>query len=126
MEKTRFEIDDNAERRYMHGLINRCIRHYYYLQEGMQQLNGLRTIGYALIGLAGVLAVAKSGNYWILAVIGLAAIPVLDLLGWLWVTRGKKSTEYYQMRYTTTYGKYGFELQEEILSTLKRIEEKLK
>lgn len=109
----------------MDGWVNLLLRFYYYVQEGMQQLNGLRTIGYALIGLAGVFAVAQSGKYWILVLIGLASIPSLGLLGWLWVTRGKKSIEYYQVRYTSTYGRYQIEMQEKQIEQQAKIIELL-
>lgn len=126
MMESRFEINSNSEKRFMHGWINLVIRFYYYFKEGVNQVNGLRSIAYILIGIAGVFALKDSPHgYVIVGVIAIALVPVLTVLGWLWVTRGKKSEEYYQVRYTSAYGKYQVEMQEEQLRQNERIVELL-
>jgi len=109
-----YEINSNSEKRYMAGKINLIIRLYFYFQEGVNQMTGLRALGYALIGLAGVFAVSKTeANYWALIIgIGIVSVPLFVLIGYVWVMRGKKSTEYYQVKYTSPWSKYSFELNE--------------
>lgn len=108
-----YEINKNSEKRYMDGKINLLIRWYFYFKEAINQISGMRTLGYALIGIAGVLAVSKSStSYWTLILIGLACVPPLTVFGWMWVIRGKKSEEYYQLKYTSPFGRYGVQLQE--------------
>lgn len=123
-----FEINENSEKRFMQGKINLIIRLYYYFQEGVNQLNSVRTLGYALIGIAGVFAVSKSeANYWgIIIAVGLISLPIFILVGYLWVKRGRKSTEYFALKYTSTYGKYGVELQEEQMRLLREIRDGIK
>lgn len=125
-----FEVNQNSERRYYYGWINRIIRWYYYFTEGMAQMNAARTIAYALIGIAGVLAIGGQKtlslhNILILGAITLILIPILCLIGFLWATRGKKSTEYYQMRFTSVFGKYGIEMSERQIEQHDRIIELL-
>ena len=123
----KLEINENSEKRFMHGKINLAIRLYYYLKEGVEQLSGFRTIVYALIGVAGVLAVSDGGSNWpVLIFLGFISIPIFILVGWMWVKRGKKSEEYFNLKYATTYGKYQVELQEEQMRLLKEILEELK
>ena len=52
----KFEVDNQSEKKYMFGVVNRIIRWYFYFKLGTDQINGLRSIAYGLIGLAGVLA----------------------------------------------------------------------
>lgn len=121
-----FEINEQSEKRYMEGWLNRLIRWWYYFKAGTSQVSGLRAIAYGLIGLAGVFAVAKNGNYWIIAAIAIVIVPILTLLGWAQITRLDKTESYIGVTRASPFAKYGYELQEEILATLKRIEEKLK
>lgn len=127
MDESPLAINENSEKRYFEGWINRLIRWYYYFTEGMAQMNAARTIGYALIGIAGVLAIDGSSlelrNILMLGMIGLGFIPLLIFIGYLWVVRGKKSTEYFQIKYTSTFGRYSVELQEEQMRLLKEIAE---
>lgn len=122
-----FEINENSEKRYYQGKLNFIIRLYYYFQEGVNQISALRTIGYGLIGLAGVMALNKSdASYWPIILIGLALIPVLTFVGWLWIYRGRKSTEYFTIKYTSVYSKYGVQMQEKQMQLLEEINEGIK
>src|SRR3990167_122951 len=117
-----FEINETSEKRYMDGKINQIIRWYYYFTEGVGQLNSARTLGYALIGLGGVFAVSQTGSNWLLIIgIGLIAIPILTLGGYIWVRRGKKSSEYYQIKYTSPFGRYNIQMSEKQVTNLNRI-----
>lgn len=127
MNLSKFEINENSEKRYMHGKINFLIRLYYYLKEGVNQISGLRTVGYGLIGIAGVLAIDGSEtSYWIIGLIGLASIPVFILLGYIWVKRAKKSEEYFNLKYTTTFGRYAYQLQERQMELLEELNKNIK
>ena len=121
-----FEINENSEKRFMQGKINLIIRLYFYLKEGVNQASGFRTIGYALIGIAGVLAVNGDSNWLLLILLGLASIPMFIYIGWLWVARGKKSEEYYQLKYTSSFGKYAIQMNERQMQLLEEIKDELK
>ena len=117
-----FEINENSEKRFMDGWINRVIRWYFFVKEGVNQATALKTLAYVLIGISGVLALNDAqSNYWLIVIIGIVSIPIFGVLGWMWVIRGKKSEEYYQTKYTSPYGQYTVELQEEQMKLLREI-----
>ena len=122
-----FEINENSEKRYMEGWINQIIRWYYYVKEGVNQATALKTLVYVLIGIAGLLTLkdAQSG-YWIIGLIGIVSIPIFGIIGWMWVTRGKKSEEYYQVRYTSPFGRYGIQMSEKQMKNLDEINTNIK
>lgn len=120
------EIDENSEQRYFKGWINYTIRLYYYLQEGLAQVNQAKNVILGLAAFAVLTRIEK--QYWLIGLIGLSLVPVLILLGWMWVKRARKSIEYFNIKYTSTFGKYGVEMQEkqikqqaEVIELLKKI-----
>lgn len=97
----------------MEGWINWGIRQFIYFQEGLAQTSQLKNIAYALIGIAGVFALNKAGTpYLLLGAIGIACVPVLIFIGFMWLTRGKKTADYFLWKKTSPIGKYGTELAE--------------
>ena len=131
IENSPFSINEHSERRYMHGWINWLIRLYIYFQEGLGQTSNLKNIAYALIGIAGVFALNKEETpYIILGLIGVACVPILILVGFMWLTRGKKTSDYFIWKKTSPLGKYGTELAERQMQnsnrTVELLEEVLK
>ncbi|MEK6879934.1 MAG: hypothetical protein AABY22_10020 [Nanoarchaeota archaeon] len=114
------EINENSEKRYYHGKINFLIRLYYYMQEGAGQFANIKNVAIMLLPLA-VYAGIREDDLMPIVLIGLASIPVLILIGWLWVMRARKSTEYFSVKYTSPFGKYGIELQEKQVELLEEI-----
>lgn len=118
-----FEVNENSEKRYVDGTINKIIRLYYYLQEGLGQVNQWK---YIIMGILGFAFLIKVTSYVIIGLMFVAATPILILIGFLWVTRGRKSTDYYAMKYTSVFGRYGVEMQEKQLEQQAEIIELLK
>ncbi len=106
-----YEINENSEKRYYQGWINRFFRLFYYLQDGLNQIGAFKTIAYFLIGLGLIFKVDQS-NYLLLGLIGLATTPFLICLGFIMITRGNKSMDYFRLKYTSTFSKYQIEMQE--------------
>lgn len=118
-----FAINETSERRYYHGWINGVIRLYFYLHEGLGQVNNFKNVILAIAALAVMMRIEK--QYFTVALMGLACIPLLILLGYLWVRRGKMSTEYFSIRYTSPFGRYTIEMQERQMELLENIEKHL-
>ena len=117
-----FEINENSEKSYYQGKINFLIRLYYYLNEGLNQINNWKYIA------AGVIALAvffKITNWLVISLIVLAVVPISVLIGYLWVMRARKSTEYFSLKYTSPWGKYQIELQERQMALLESISKQL-
>ena len=106
-----YEINENSERRYYQGWTNKLFRLFFYYQDGLNQIGALKTIAYFLIGFGLIFNVDQS-NYLLLALIGLATTPFLVWLGFVMITRGNKSMDYFRTKYASTYGKYAIEMQE--------------
>lgn len=124
---SRFEINENSEKRFYNGRINFIIRLYFYIQEGAAQFRDLKNVAIVLLPFAAYLGITETNLLsWKIVLIGLSFLPALMLIGYLWVHRGKKSTEYFVMRFTSPYGKYQIELQEEQMKILNEINQGLK
>lgn len=127
MPESPYTINENSEKRYYNGWLNWAFRQYFYVMEGNNNLGQFRTLAYFLIGFGLVFNIAND-NYKLLALIGLAVIPVLWALGFVMATRGNKSLDYFRMRDLSTFSKYAIEMQErnikqqdEIIKLLKDI-----
>ena len=139
MYNTPFEINENSEKRYYEGWINRGFRVFWYYQEALSQIGALKTIAYFLIAF-GLIFSVDSKNYLLLGLIGVATTPFLVYFGYIMVTRGNKSMEYFRMKYLSPWGRYGIQMSEEqlknstrnigqndkIIELLEEINEKLK
>mgnify|MGYP001588855916 FL=1 len=110
-----YTINEFSEKRYYQGWINWSFRQYFYTQEGLGSVGQFRTIAYFLIGF-GLIFNIEQTNYKLLGLIGLAVVPVLWILGYVMVTRGNKSLEYFKVKELSTFGKYGVEMQERNLN----------
>ena|SRR3990167_5398447 len=121
-----FEINENSENRFYRGKINFIIRLYYYLQEGLNQVNNFKNVILGVIALAVLTRIEQ--DYFLIVLLGLLSLPIITIIGWIWIMRGRKSTEYFSLKYTSVYGKYGVQLserqlqqQDEIIALLKEI-----
>ena len=130
-ENSPYTINSNSEKRYYHGWINWSFRQYFYTQEGLNNVGQFRTIAYFLIGI-GLIFKIDNSNYKLLAMIGLATLPILWVLGYIMATRGNKSLDYFRMKNLATFSKYAIEMQErnikqqdEIISELKKLNENI-
>ena len=106
-----YEINENSEKRYYQGWINKVFRLFFYFQDGLGQIGALKTIAYFLIGFGLIFKVDQS-NYLLLALIGLSSTPFIIWLGFVMITRGNKSMDYFKIKHASTYSKYGVELAE--------------
>ena len=106
-----YAINENSEKRYYQGWLNRLFRIYFYFQEGLNQIGALKTIAYFLIGF-GLIFNIDSTKYLLLALIGLAATPFIIVLGFVMATRGNVSLDYFRVRNLTPFGKYGVQMSE--------------
>ena len=113
-----FELNTNSATRYYQGKLNFLIRLYYFFQEGLNQANNGRNIIYSLILIGGYLGYKSIDGlhfkqFLLLGGIGLGAVIIITVIGWFWMIRAKKSAEYFTLKYTTVFSKYGVQMQEE-------------
>jgi hypothetical protein len=109
--------------KYFAGLKNKSIRYYFYMQRGLGLLNEMR---YLIMAIFGVYLTFKMSNPMIMVIMFIVSIPILCILGYISVIHMGKVMDYLQIKFSTVWGKYGYELQEEIIKQLKDIKDKLK
>ena len=105
------------------GIKKEVVKHYFYVQQGLNMLNLFRNLFY-IIGI-GYIAL-KLNNPFIMVPVFIVSLFLLDCLGWLDVNHMKKIIDYFNIKKATTYGKYGFKLQEKQIELLEEIRDKIK
>ena len=100
------------------GLKKEAVKHYFYINEGLTFCNSFR---YLIMSILAIYAILKMENPWLMPLMFFVSLPVLDVLGWMNVNHVKKIIDYFRIKRATTYGKYGYELQEQQLKVLLEI-----
>lgn len=112
----------NGEEKYWEGRTNRFVRWYFYVQKGLDLVNNFKYVGAAIFGLYFAL---KLTGWIILALMSIASILLLFVLGWLWVWKMAKIMDWLQVALGTHWSRYGYELQEKQIQLLEEIKKKL-
>lgn len=111
------------EKQYSDGKVNKLIRIYYYLKEGLSVLNDWK---YLVAGILAFYYALNLTDYRYMVMMFIVAIPILILLGYVWVRWVRKTMEWFSVKYTTHYAKYGYDLQERRNDLLEQILNKIK
>lgn len=118
------EIMQNAgqyDESFMHGMENRGIRYYYYLNTGLNILNQFRNL---LLGIFGLYVILKLENPVFLVLMFLLCLPVLTTIGYYNVHRMNKVLEWVGMRFSSHYAIRQFNYnqgQYDILCTIRNL-----
>ncbi len=108
---------------YMHGLQNRGIRYYYYLDAGLNVLNQFRNLGLGIIALYIAL---KLENPLFLVAMFVPSVIALTMLGYYQTHTVSKVREWVAMRFSSHYGIRQFNYQQGQYDLLKEIRDALK
>lgn len=109
------------QEKYYEGRKNQIIRYYYYLNTGLQLVNEWKYIGAFIFALYYTL---KLTNPVFLAVMLIIIAPILAVMGWVKVNHIAKVTDWLTVELGTYWSRRGYELQEDIIKTLKEIRDK--
>lgn len=101
---------------YWDGWINKLIRYWFYCNRGLSLLNEFK---YLIMGIFALYYTLKLTNPMWLVLMGLISVPSLIIIGFIQVHYIGKVVDFLNVQYSTHWGKYGFELQENILKELK-------
>jgi hypothetical protein len=61
-----------------------------------------------------------------MALMFIIALPVLIIAGYIWTHHAKRTIEYFNLKFTTHFGKYGLKLQERQLHLLEELNKNIK
>lgn len=114
--------EDELKNKYWDGNANKCYRYWFYLNKGTDIFNQFK---YILAAIFGIYFTLKLKNpIWII-IMGSASIPILILFGYLQVHKIGKVLDWLNVKYSTHYTKYTYELMENQLNVLKEIKESM-
>lgn len=116
------EALSEEDRDKLHGLHNKAIRYYYYLENGLSVLEQFKTLFLSIFGLYIVLKLTNPA--WI-AVILLPSLVALAVAGRYNVHKLSKMKEWLGMRFSTHYGIRNFNYNKGTYEMLREINGKL-
>ncbi len=108
---------------YMHGLQNRGIRYYYYLDAGLNVLNQFRNLGLGIIAL--YIALHLTNPLFLVAMF-VPSVIALTALGYYNTHTVNKVREWVSMRFSSHYGIRQFNYQQAQYELLTEIRDALK
>lgn len=114
-------MDNPKDHEYWNGWQNKLIRYFFYLNRGIDIFNQFKYV-FALI--FGIYFTFKLKNPWLLVGMTAISFPVLLILGYLQTHKVGKINDWLNIKFSTFYGKYNFELLEGILEELKKFNAK--
>lgn len=116
-------IEEDLEEEYWNGSKNFFIRIYFYCLRGSDVVNNFRNT-IIMIGL--IYIALKLNNLWILPLIFIPSLFFLCVAGWYQTHHMGKVIDWLNVRYSTHYSKYSYELMENQLKKLGEILEEIK
>jgi uncharacterized membrane protein len=109
-------LNDQDRRLYWDGWANKAIRFWFYVGRGTDEINKFK---YIIGGVVAIYFAAKLQNLSFLVIIFITTIPILGVFGWYTVHHMAKRMEFLNIEFSTHFGKYSINMQEETLKTIK-------
>lgn len=115
------ELNENQKKDYWNGSKNKMIRYYFYSQRGLALFNEFR---YLFMLIFGIYYTLKLTNPIWLVVMVLVSVPSLILIGFYSVHYVGKVIDFLNVQFSTHWTKYQFQLYEQILIELQKLNKK--
>ena len=110
------------DEKYMPGFMNRSIRYYFYLSNGLTILNEFRNL---FLGIVAIYIALKLTNILWMIVMVIPALVILTVMGYYTVHRVSKIREWLSMRFSTHFGIRSFNYQQGTYELMKEIRDLL-
>ena len=111
------------KKEYWNGAKNKSIRYYFYVTKGLDLHNPARY--YVLLVLLAY-KFLEVDFILLIPIIFIFGLIYLGIAGWLDVHHMAKVVEFLGIKYSTHFSKRNYEIQEEILSELQKLNKKIK
>lgn len=108
---------------YWIGKKNKAIRYYFYAQSGLTLLNEFR---YIIMSVFAIYYALRINNIWLIPIMFFSSIPFLMILGYINQHHMKKTIDFLSTKFSTHYGIYTVDLQEERTKLLREILNEIK
>lgn len=111
-------MESLKNKNYWDGNKNKLIRYYFYMSKGLDLFNNFRYIFMAIVGLYYVLHLHQPV---FMLLMFLTIIPILIVVGWVSVHHINIVIEWINIKFSTHYAKYSFELSERTVKAMEDI-----
>ncbi len=106
------------EKEYLSGPVNRAIRYYYYLENGLTIVNDFRNL---ILAILGVYIVLKLSNPLWLAGMFLVSTILLTVAGYYYIHKFAKVKEWVSVRFSSHFAIRSYDYQKRICELLEEI-----
>lgn len=111
------------DEKYLNGPMNWIIRYYYYLSNGLVELNGFRNL---FLGILTVYITFKLDSYWYAVIIFIISIAILTWVGYYMTHKVSKVRDWLTVRFSSYFGMKSINYTEESFKLLQEIRDNLK
>lgn len=116
------ENTEDLNKKYWNGGLNKAYRYWFYLNRGLEIFNQFKYLFAFFLGV--YFALKLKGIIWLIGMTVLS-LPILMIIGYWSAHHFAKVLDWLNVKFSTHYGKYNFELMEDQLKELKEINEKI-
>lgn len=110
--------EDKNHADYWNGPRNKFIRYYFYCQRGLDLFNNFRYVIMAIFGVYYTLHLKQPA---LLLVMAGVSMPALMLIGYYSVHHIGKVVDWLNVKFSTHYGKYTYDLMEQQVELLEEL-----
>jgi len=111
-------IDVQVRKRYLEGRKNAVVKVYFYIERGLQLVNDFK---YVIAGVLALYFAINLDNIIFIPITFFVALPILWLIGYIWITYAVKSMEWINIEHATFWTRYNYSLQEKQLEFLEKL-----
>ena len=117
------KIDEMQKQSYWSGNKNKAIRYYYYAKKGLELMNEFR---YLIMAVFAMYYALRINNILLIPIMFITALPILIFLGWMSVHHMQKVMEWINIKFSTYWSMYTYELYEKQVTLLEDIKDAIK
>lgn len=111
------------DKKYLEGAQNWLIRYYYYLSNGLVELNGFRNL---FLGILTIYITFKLQSYWWAVGIFAVSIFILTIVGYFTIHKVSKVRDWLSVRFSSYFGMKSINYVEENYKLMVEIRDLLK
>lgn len=111
-------MDNPHDHEYWTGVKNRTIRHWFYVNRGMDWVNQFRNLVICIVAI--YIALKLKNPIWLIGMLTIS-LPILGVIGFIQVHYIGKVLDWLNVRFSTHYSLETFKIQEEIRDAVQKM-----
>lgn len=117
------KLQEENHAKYWQGNRNKSIRYWFYISRGLDLFNNFR---YVFMLIFGVYYTLKLHNYSWLIIMFVVIVPILGAIGYASVHHMGKVIDWLNVKFSTHYANYTYELMEQQVDLLEELNGRLR